>query len=390
MDAHLWRWSTAVQITSALLIALFFDVLMRSTRRVELRAWVAAWLANLFSTVTMLAYWMPASQTAMLLKATRFPYLFFKSTFVVLLITGAIGFGTKPPERRTLWVLAAALGVISLAVGVRVSSLEVLGVLMSATIAAALGGAALQLIITRQAACGWLAVGFAMRGMLALAESIAHNMLLTGGADSVHREAATFVAMSSAFDAGAEWLIALGCVLAVYGRIGGEMTRRNSDLLTAKDELRTLSHRDPLTGVFNRRRLADILNDSRLTGATILFFDLDDFKDINDVHGHHVGDEALQHFARVLQSSFRPDDHVIRYAGDEFIVVGQGIAEIDVSERITVLREILQRERAGGPLPLINFAVGEAYMPVGGDPDEAVRAADAAMYRRKGETKRQA
>ncbi|MBC7841455.1 MAG: GGDEF domain-containing protein [Gemmatimonadaceae bacterium] len=390
MDAHLWRWSTAVQITSALLIALFFDVLMRSTRRVELRAWVAAWLANLFATVTMLAYWMPAAQTAMLLKAARFPYLFFKSSFIVLLIAGAVGFGTKPPERRTLWGLAAALGVVSLVVGVGVRSLDMLGVLMSATIAAALGGAALQLIITRQAACGWLAVGFAMRGMLALAEGIAHNMLLTGGAEGVHRDAATFVAMSSAFDAGAEWLIALGCVLAVYGRIGTELTRRNSDLLTTKDELRSLSHRDPLTGVFNRRRLADILNDSRLTGATILFFDLDDFKDINDVHGHHVGDEALQHFARVLQASFRPDDHVIRYAGDEFIVVGQGIAEIDVAERITVVRDMLQRERAGGPVPLINFAVGESYMPVGGDPDAAVRAADAAMYRRKGETKRPA
>ena len=390
MDAHLWRWSTAVQITSALLIALFFDVLMRSTRRVELRAWVAAWVANLFATVTMVAYWMPAAQTAMLLKATRFPYLFFKSSFVVLLIAGAVRFGTKSPGRRTLWGVAAALGIVSIAVGVGVWSFEVLAILMSTTIAAALGGAAMQLIITRQAACGWLAVGFAMRGALALAESIAHHMLLTSGAERVHRDAATFVAMSAAFDAGAEWLIALGCVLAVYGRIGTELTRRNSDLLSTKDELRSLTHRDPLTGVFNRRRLADILNDSRLTGATILFFDLDDFKDINDVFGHHVGDEALQHFARVLQSSFRPDDHVIRYAGDEFIVVGQGIAEIDAAERITVVREMLQRERVGGPVPLINFAFGEAFMPVGGDPDAAVRAADAAMYRRKGETKRPA
>jgi diguanylate cyclase (GGDEF)-like protein len=167
--------------------------------------------------------------------------------------------------------------------------------------------------------------------------------------------------------------------------VARDLSRINRDLEATKDELRILSHRDPLTGVFNRRRLPDILNESRLTGATILFFDLDDFKDINDVHGHHVGDEALRRFARVLTSSFRPGDHVIRYAGDEFIVVGQGIGQVDVRERIEVLREQLAREHLDGLR--INFAVGEAYLPIGGDPEAAIRAADAAMYRRKGEQK---
>jgi diguanylate cyclase (GGDEF)-like protein len=195
----------------------------------------------------------------------------------------------------------------------------------------------------------------------------------------------TMLASTPALDAGAEWLIALGGVLAVYDTITRELGRINLDLESTKDELRILSHRDPLTGVFNRRRLPDILNDSRLTGATILFFDLDGFKDINDVHGHHVGDEALRRFARVLTSSFRPGDHVIRYAGDEFIVVGQGIEQVDVRERIDTLREQLAREHLDGLQ--IHFAVGEAYLPIGGDPEAAIRAADAAMYRRKGEQK---
>ena len=206
------------------------------------------------------------------------------------------------------------------------------------------------------------------------------------GPDAMDGAVSIFVAMSSSFDAGAEWLIALGCVLTLYDTIGNELSRTNTDLEVTKEELRILSHRDPLTGVFNRRRLPDIMHDSRLTGATILFFDLDDFKDINDIHGHHVGDEALRRFARVLQSSFRPSDHVIRYAGDEFLVVGQGIEQVDVRERIGGVRDSLQRERTDGPP--ISFAVGEAYLPVGGDPEAAIRAADAAMYRRKGEAKR--
>ena len=390
MDVQLWRWSTAVQITSALLIALFFVVLARSTRRTELRIWVAAWSANLGALIATLVYWMPPAQSESLLFTARFPYLFFKTSFVVLLVVGAVSFGRPQPSRTTLWRLAITVLGGSVVTGLGVRSLDTLGVLMPALIALILGGGAIYLVAQRRPSCGWLAAGFAMRALLALTECVAHGARLQQGEGAWDGSASTFVAMSSSFDAGAEWLIALGCVLALYDTIGKELTRINSDLMHTKDELRSLTHRDPLTGVFNRRRLQDILSESRLTGATILFFDLDDFKDINDVHGHHVGDEALQHFARVLQASFRPGDHVIRYAGDEFIVVGQGIEQIDLAERITSVRETLHRERGGGSHPRINFAVGEAYLPIGGDPDAAVRAADAAMYRRKGETKRPA
>ena len=62
MDVQLWRWSTAVQITSALLIALFFVVLTRSTHRTELRIWVVAWLANVLALVATLATGCPAGR----------------------------------------------------------------------------------------------------------------------------------------------------------------------------------------------------------------------------------------------------------------------------------------------------------------------------------------
>ena len=238
------------------------------------------------------------------------------------------------------------------------------------------------LLAIRAASCGWLAAGFALRALLAALEATAHFVRLTRGADVLDGSVNIFVAMSSAFDAGAEWLIALGGVLALYDRIGRDLARINADLTLAENELRSQSQHDPLTGVFNRRRLADILRDCRQTGATILFFDLDDFKQVNDVHGHHVGDDVLRQFAGLLQSAFRPGDHVIRYAGDEFIVVGPGLEQSDVVTRIAALREALRLET--GSCPLINFTVGEAQLPVGGDPDAAIRAADAAMYQRKG------
>jgi PleD family two-component response regulator len=106
----------------------------------------------------------------------------------------------------------------------------------------------------------------------------------------------------------------LGCVLILYRTIQPELTQSNVDLLAVQEVLQELVDRDPLTGLSNRRALPEVLRNVFETGATILFFDLDDFKGINDSYGHQMGDECLKRFARVLQASFRPDDRVIRYA----------------------------------------------------------------------------
>ncbi len=385
MDVQLWRWSTTVQITTALLIALFFFVLMRTTRHTGLRVWVVAWLAHLAALTMALAYSTSPRAADPALPALRFVYIALECAFVALLAIGAVQLGRTSFRQSTLARLGVAVLAYSLVLGLAAQTPDMLGVLMSATAALVLLTAAAYLTLRRHASFGWLAAGFAVRGLLGLFQAVANGMRVVGDGTPTDGAIRAFTSMAAALDAGAEWIIALGGVLAIYDTVARQLSRINTDLEATKDELRILSHRDPLTGVFNRRRLPDILNDSRLTGATILFFDLDDFKDINDVHGHHVGDEALRRFARVLTSSFRPGDHVIRYAGDEFIVVGQGIEQVDVRERIETLRELLKREHLDGLH--IRFTVGEAYLPIGGDPEAAIRAADAAMYRRKGEQK---
>jgi diguanylate cyclase (GGDEF)-like protein len=388
MNVELWRWSAAVQASSDVLIALFFVVLARSTRRAELHVWISAWLANLCALAITLLYWLMPSQSESLLLAARLPYIFFKTLFLALMLVGAFRFRHAPLSNGKLAQIGLAVLSLSIVLSLPITSIDILGVISTVTIVLALGGGAVVMTVKRLPATGWLAAGFALRAALAVLECAAYSARLSGSAQVDRLAVDTFLAMSSSFDAGAEWMIVLGCALALYGTIQLEMTRINSDLRATKEELRALSHRDPLTGVFNRRRLTDIMNESRLTGATILFFDLNDFKDINDVHGHHVGDEALRHFAKALQASFRPSDHVVRYAGDEFIVIGQGIELVDVSDRIANVRDSLLRDRGDGPP--IDFEVGTAYMPAGGDPDAAIRAADAAMYRRKGEVRREA
>ena len=114
------------------------------------------------------------------------------------------------------------------------------------------------------------------------------------------------------FDGGAEWLIALGCVLALSDRVQRELRQTNESLLEAQEDLRRVADRDPLTALDNRRTLPGALRSVQPEGALILFFDLDGFKQINDSYGHHAGDLCLKRFAEALRESFRPRDFVVR------------------------------------------------------------------------------
>ena len=111
-------------------------------------------------------------------------------------------------------------------------------------------------------------------------------------------------------------------------RIARRILDLESTLKKSLEELRTLAVRDPLTGFFNRRFLVDRLP-AELKRASryerpfsVILFDLDHFKEVNDRFGHSAGDRVLQACARALESSLREDlDWVVRYGGEEFLVV---------------------------------------------------------------------
>ena len=194
----------------------------------------------------------------------------------------------------------------------------------------------------------------------------------------------TFLAVHSSFDTGAEWLIALGCVFATLDRTQRRLQQSNTELLAVQEDLRRLIDRDPLTALSNRRALPEVFRAVQPQGATLVFFDLDGFKRINDEHGHSAGDDCLKRFAAALLDSFRPQDAVVRYGGDEFLVVASGLTRPSVQERIDRLRSVLLAVPRGEMA--IAFSYGVSELAAGGQPDAALRAADEAMYRAKPET----
>ena len=150
---------------------------------------------------------------------------------------------------------------------------------------------------------------------------------------------------------------------------------------------------DALTGLPNTRFMithlnAELARAERLNNeVSLLVLDLDDFKEINDTHGHHVGDRALRDIAQVLRTVIRPYDICVRYAGDEFIVVladcGFDEAENKRKELQEAVSDTVFEARPGTRVPL-SISAGSAVFPHDGDSYESLLAkADSRMYRDK-------
>jgi cyclic di-GMP phosphodiesterase Gmr len=116
------------------------------------------------------------------------------------------------------------------------------------------------------------------------------------------------------------------------------------------------------------------------TGTTVVFCDLDGFKAVNDRHGHDAGDALLAAVGARLRSAVRPGDVVGRWGGDEFVLLRPGIADAAAQER---LRQRVRAAIAAVSTPDGDPAAGSVGTAVGlpgDDLDDALAAADAAMY----------
>lgn len=160
----------------------------------------------------------------------------------------------------------------------------------------------------------------------------------------------------------------------------------------AEARLQHIARHDPLTDLANRdlfyQQLEAALDHARRFGGHVglLYIDLDEFKQVNDQHGHHVGDLLLCEVARRIAGHVREADVVGRVGGDEFLVLLNALQAPDDSLHVAEkIREALyQPFLLAGHDVHIGTSIGAATHPRhGGDPKQLVRAADSAMYEAK-------
>ncbi|HEY0924640.1 diguanylate cyclase [Rheinheimera pacifica] len=168
-----------------------------------------------------------------------------------------------------------------------------------------------------------------------------------------------------------------------------QVATRTADLERANARLQQLSHKDALTGIYNRRAADERLKAEFATAKrsshsyAVLLMDIDHFKQINDQFGHETGDQVIQQVAKLLDNAIRDSDFVARYGGEEFIAV---LPATDLHGAVIIANKLCR------DIASLDFATaGRVTISIGvapsaaddTDADTAVRKADAAMYEAK-------
>jgi diguanylate cyclase (GGDEF)-like protein len=185
-------------------------------------------------------------------------------------------------------------------------------------------------------------------------------------------------------------------VMGSLRSVSEELTGSRSELARAKGQLVDTERMvlvDPLTGVWNRRYLDRALIEQTKRFAryrrpfALLVIDVDQFKRVNDAHGHPAGDIVLRGIAQLIQRSIRADlDVLARFGGEEFVAV---LPDTDApggwsaAEKIRTLVERSRFDASGAPVS-VTVSIGVSACPQDGeDHERLLHAADSALYRAK-------
>nr|WP_136249737.1 GGDEF domain-containing protein [Ningiella ruwaisensis] len=188
-----------------------------------------------------------------------------------------------------------------------------------------------------------------------------------------------------------EWIYAMNVLFAALPFIFTILYLRNDNLVNEK-ELFSQANMDPLSGTYNRRFVNDLMSTSdteqrrrSFDTYTIVLGDVDHFKQINDTHGHQVGDEVIRRVAEVLQDNVRDSDIVSRWGGEEFLVI---LANADTETAEKVVNKIRHGIKAEIQIPVLketgvtmSFGIANAHRHMSFE--ETVRQADIKLYQAK-------
>jgi diguanylate cyclase len=193
----------------------------------------------------------------------------------------------------------------------------------------------------------------------------------------------------------------LADVLAMAKTILDHSRKLEADIQASETETRNLRERlvraqrdaeiDHLTGLPNRRAFEAVFDrnyreaQAEIDHLSVAFCDIDNFKQVNDNHGHETGDRVIQAVAQTLDKLSNQNCHVARHGGEEFVLLFRGLTKAQAREKLDAVRENFSERRfinrkTDDPIGRITFSGGVADVFAYENPRDALRAADEALY----------
>lgn len=200
------------------------------------------------------------------------------------------------------------------------------------------------------------------------------------------------------YQKGTDWKITLVSIAAVvlffsalllwYRRVNSKLRHEITLRIKAEENALRMAQTDPLTGLLNRHASERLLDTEmarfrrKRHPVSILIMDIDHFKNINDTYGHSKGDEVLQSFSDRLSIVLRTSDHLIRWGGEEFLVLAPDTELAQAMKLAEKLRQTTDDMKLSG-LPHISISIGVAQLQTGQNFSQWYEEADKALYKAK-------
>lgn len=371
-----------VQTAGVGLLAVIFLYISRENRDRVLQAMGYAWLFLFFSLASLVA------SNGIEIPFGNLPYQFLKVLFFVALVVAADRMSHESPLARPL-VIAAFLSLVVSFVIVFFARAGSLFFAIHMGIAS-LAWLLVTVLVFRSRLPG---LGRPLATLVAFLTALLHMTYVVLFAISASHNDRTFrfLAYTSFYDLFLEMLYGIALIIWAMEETERKLSSIHARTLDDTQRSRRRAQLDPLTETYNRLFLDE--NRPALSrdpaGGSIVLIDMDDLKTINDREGHEEGDRAIWTVAAAIKKLIRGDDYVIRWGGDEFLVVLPGMDEDLARKRFYMLpskiEEVRQspRNAARAYKKFLSASVGVTPYSRRVPFDQAVEIADRVMYERK-------
>ena len=368
-----------IQLTGVLLITLLTVFLRRSLSSKALKYWTYAWLCLSFALLCLRAGFAYEGQAASFYSL----YFFGEYLFGFMLVTGCRSLGEEIEDERLSELIIVPLGMVAIALPLYSKDFSEMYNIHCIVVAGLFLAAFFSMSGPMMRTFGWQVMHVAL-GALVLDYFLFFAIF---SADHFVEMPIGLLQFNSVVDLVLQTALGFGMVIVLLEKVLTDVKNANEALADAHNRLEELVNTDPLTLAFNRHAFYGFVRrgEQENVSGCVGFFDIDNLKELNDFYGHAAGDQAIRSVVRAIRELVRAEDLIYRWGGDEFFVIMIGMEAEMAAARMERLEANLKNmvvAEVNGP---VDIGVSSGFSDFAGSAEleQAIRSADAEMYKRK-------